>query len=151
MAIMTKGKQAPSSHWYTRDGGRAHSQPKASGPGEGGGVGDQHATTAQITLHAISAAAGVFPGDPNPPHNVAQVFFMAIPSCCARTSVWDAAGGYYADVIVDVSDVVERKLAALNCIKSQAYDGAYARKCTEVAESVFDVIAENPQEEHVAQ
>ena len=112
-----------------------------SWPGEGGGYGDQHATTAQITLHAISAAAGVFPGDPNPPHNVAQVFFMAIPSCCARTSVWDAAGGYYADVIVDVSDVVERKLAALNCIKSQAYDGAYARKCTEVAESVFGFFA----------
>ena len=116
-----------------------------SWPGEGGGYADQHAITAQITLHAINAAGGVFPGDPNPPIHVAQVFFMAIPSCCARTSVFDSAGGYYADVIVDVSDVVERKLAALNCMKSQAYDGVYARKCVEVAEAVLGVFAPGGQ------
>ena len=112
-----------------------------SWPGESAGWADQHATTAQITLNALGAAGGVAAGDPNPPHHVAQVFFMAIPGCVARTRVFDGQGGYHADVIVDVSDVADRKLAALNCMRSQGYDGLYARKCMEVAESVFGFFA----------
>lgn len=34
MAILTKGKQTPASHWYTREGQPAHAQPKAGGAGE---------------------------------------------------------------------------------------------------------------------
>ena len=34
MAILTKGKQIASSHWYTRDGQPAHAQPRARGDGE---------------------------------------------------------------------------------------------------------------------
>lgn len=116
-----------------------------SWPGESGGYANQHATTAQIALNAIGAAGGVAPGDSNPPHHVAQVFFMAIPACAARTTVFDSQGGYYADVIVDVSDVVDRKLQALNCMRSQAYDGPYARKCIEVAEALFGFFAPGGQ------
>ncbi len=104
-----------------------------SWPGESAGWADQHATTAQIALTALGAAGGVALGDPNPPHHVAQVFFMAIPACVARTRVFDGQGGYHADVIVDVSDVADRKLAALNCMRSQGYDGPDARNCLEVA------------------
>ena len=34
MAILTKGKQMPASHWYTRDGQPAHAQPRAGGAGD---------------------------------------------------------------------------------------------------------------------
>ena len=43
---------------------------------EGDGLTNAHAIAGQITLHAISHAGSVDPGDRNTPHKVAQVFFF---------------------------------------------------------------------------
>ncbi|MSP13007.1 MAG: hypothetical protein EXR62_08615 [Chloroflexi bacterium] len=110
-------------------------------PGEWGGYADQHAITAQIALNALQAAGGVYPGDPNPPHRTTQVFFMATPSCLARTHVFSNQAGYYADVIVDISDVIDLKIRALDCLRSQSYNGAYARKRVESVDGSLGLFA----------
>jgi LmbE family N-acetylglucosaminyl deacetylase len=106
-------------------------------PQEGDGFTNQHAVTGQITLHAIQLAASVDPGDRNPPHRVAQVFFFGGGGAHVRKWLWDARGGYYNDVFVDTTDVIEKKLAALDCLVSQGYGGAYARKRIEASDGAF--------------
>ena len=51
--------------------------------------------------------------------------------------LWDAEGGYYNDVFIDITDVVEKKLAAMDCLVSQGYGGAYARKRIETSDGAF--------------
>ena len=51
-----------------------------------------------------------------------------------RNDALTAAVPSFADVIVDVTDVVELKVKALDQIRSQGYRGAYARKRTETIE-----------------
>ena len=53
--------------------------------------------------------------------------------------VWDSEGGYYNDVFIDITDVVEKKLAALDCLVSQGYGGAYARKRIEASDGAFGI------------
>lgn len=103
-------------------------------PLDNGGVAEHHAITGQLTLNGIGAAGSVWPGDPNPPHRVAQVFFMAIPSGMFRPTC--LAGGVYCfpDVYVDISDVIELKIRALDKLVSQQYAGAYARKRVEAVD-----------------
>jgi len=113
----------------------------------GRGFGDQHATTAQITLHAISAAAGVFPAT-RTRRTTSRRSSSCDPLVLRANQRLSRRGGYYADVIIDVSDVVERKLAALNCIKSQAYDGAYAQSALRSPKSVLG--ASSPPAAHTA-
>ena len=52
-------------------------------------------------------------------------------------SVWDSEGGYYNDVFIDITDVVDKKLASLDCLESQGYGGAYARKRIETSDGAF--------------
>ena len=80
-------------------------------PGEGNGIIESHAIAGQITLHAVQFAGSVDTGDRNPPHRVGQVFFF---------------GGN--EVFIDITDVVDKKLAVLDCLVSQGYAGDYARK-----------------------
>ena len=51
--------------------------------------------------------------------------------------VWQSEGGYYNDVFIDITDVVDKKLAALDCLVSQGYGGAYARKRIETSDGAF--------------
>ena len=44
---------------------------------------------------------------------------------------------YYNDVFIDITDVVEKKLAAMDCLVSQGYGGAYARKRIETSDGAF--------------
>ena len=106
-------------------------------PREGDAFCSPHPITGQITLHAIQFAGSVDPGDRNPPHSVAQVFFFGSSAARCRGDVWDAEGGYYSDVFVDISDVIDKKLAALDCLVSQGYSGAYARKRIEAVDGSF--------------
>ena len=48
-------------------------------------------------------------------------------------------GGDYLeyDVFIDITDVIEKKLAALDCLVSQGYAGAYARKRLEASDGAF--------------
>lgn len=106
-------------------------------PREGEAFTNPHAVAGQIVLYATQLAGSVDPGDRNPPHRVAQVFFFGTGAAGVRRNLWDAGGSYYNDVFVDISDVVERKLAALDCLVSQGYGGAYARKRIETSDGAF--------------
>ena len=91
-------------------------------PNELGEYGNHHAMTAQLVLNGIGAAHGVGMGDPNPPHRVAQVFFtthaLVMPS-----NVMSGPLHWYPDLIVDITDVVEDKVRALDAMRSQQYGG----------------------------
>ena len=79
-------------------------------PNELGEYGNHHAMTAQLVLNGIGAAHGVGMGDPNPPHRVAQVFF----TCTALVMPSNTLAGqlhWYPDLVVDITDVVEAKVA----------------------------------------
>ena len=106
-------------------------------PKEGDGLTNAHATAGQIVMHAIGLANSVDPGDRNPPHRVAQVFYFGGGGARIPRQVWDSEGGYYNDVFIDITDVVEKKLAALDCLVSQGYGGAYARKRIETSDGAF--------------
>ena len=106
-------------------------------PWEGDGLTSQHAVTGQIVMHGIQFANAVDPGDTNPPHRVAQVFFFGQGAAHVRKSLWDARGGHYCDVFIDTTDVIEKKLQAMDCLVSQGYAGEYARKRLEITDGAF--------------
>ena len=51
---------------------------------------------------------------------------------------WAAFRGIYNDVLIEITDVVEKNLAALDCLVSQGYGGDYARKRIETSDGSFD-------------
>ena len=106
-------------------------------PYEGSAVGNPHASAGQIVMHALTAAAGVDPEDRNPPVRVAQVFFFGQGAAHTRNGLWDARGGYTNDVFIDITDVIDRKFEAMECLVSQGYNGAYNRKRTENGDGAF--------------
>ncbi|MFA6111680.1 MAG: PIG-L deacetylase family protein [Candidatus Latescibacterota bacterium] len=106
-------------------------------PLEGDGLVRSHAVAGQIVLHALQYAASVDPGDRNPPHRAAQVFFFGQGAATVRAGLWDARGGYTNDVFVDITDVIDKKFAAMECLVSQGYAGAYNRKRTETSDGAF--------------
>lgn len=106
-------------------------------PYEGSAVGNPHAAAGQIVMHALSAAAGVDPGDRHPPVRVGQVFFFGQGAASVRNGLWDARGGYTNDLFIDITDVMDRKFAAMECLVSQGYNGAYNRKRTENGDGAF--------------
>jgi 4-oxalomesaconate hydratase len=106
-------------------------------PRERDAFSNPHAIAGQIVLYALQLAAAVDPGDRNPPHKVAQVFFFGTGAAHVRRNVWDSEGGYYNDVFIDIEDVVDKKLAAMDCLASQGYAGAYARKRMETSDGAF--------------
>lgn len=106
-------------------------------PKEGHAFTNPHAIAGQIAMYAIQLAGSVDPGDRNPPHKVAQVFFFGTGAAALPKNVWEAEGGYYNDVFIDITDVVDKKLAALDALVSQGYGGAYARKRIETSDGAF--------------
>jgi len=106
-------------------------------PDEGGGIWNPHAVTGQIVMLAIGLASSVDPGDQRPPHHIAQVFYWGCGAASLPRNVWEARGGYYNDVFIDITDVVDKKLAALDALVSQGYGGAYARKRIETSDGAF--------------
>ena len=106
-----------------------------------------HATAGQIVLNAVGLAAGVDPGDTASPHRVAQIFYFGTGGAPLPHNVWNAQGGYYNEVFIDITDVVEQKLAALDCLVSQGYGGAYARKRIETSDGSFGMSGHVPYAE----
>ena len=99
-------------------------------PHELGGFGIHHAVTAQLVLEGMSAARAVGADDPNPPHQVAQVFFTLAALQFPVVKLANLVG-WAPDVVVDITDVAERKVRALDALRSQQYGGDYARKTVE--------------------
>ena len=108
-------------------------------PKENDALTNPHAIAGQIVMHAISLAGSVDPGDRNPPHRVASVYFFGTGAAAVPGNVWRSEGGFYNDVFIDITDVVDKKLAALDCLVSQGYSGAYARKRIETSDGAFGV------------
>lgn len=106
-------------------------------PREGDGLTNPHAIAGQIVVHALALAASVDPGDRNPPHRVMRTFFFGAGAAGLRTRMWDAEGGVYNNVFIDITDVIEKKLAAMDCLASQGYAGAYVRKRIETSDGAF--------------
>ena len=106
-------------------------------PKEGDGLTNPHAIAGQIVTRAIGLAASVDPGDQTPPHRIAQVFYFGIGAARIPRDVWDSEGGYYNDVFINITDVIDKKLASLNFLVSQGYGGAYARKLLETSDGAF--------------
>ena len=75
-------------------------------PREADGITNAHAVAGQIVMHAIRVAANVDPEDSNPPVRVARVFYFGAGAARLRSNLWDADGGYYNDVFIDISDVI---------------------------------------------
>lgn len=100
-------------------------------PMEEGGVASHHGNTGKITLYAIQSAANVWPDDPNPGWRVAQVFFMAPNVASWQLCYLSSHSNAYCDYFVDISDVIQEKVKALDCMRSQQYDGNVARKSIE--------------------
>lgn len=106
-------------------------------PKEDGDVGSAHATAGHITMLAINLASGVDVGDENPPHKVAQVYYFGDGAAGVRHNVFKSEGGYYNDIFIDISDVIELKFQALDQLESQGYAGDYARKRIETCDGAF--------------
>ncbi len=102
-----------------------------------GGVWNPHAAAGQIVMMAVGFAGSVDPGDRNKPHRVAQIFYWGCGAASIPNKVWDAMGSHYNDVFIDITDVVEKKLAALDSLVSQGYGGKYARKRIEASDGAF--------------
>ena len=77
------------------------------------------------------------PATPTRPTRAAQVFYFGIGAASTRHGLWDQTGGFACDVFVDITDVAEKKLAALDALVSQGYGGAYARKRIETSDGAF--------------
>jgi hypothetical protein len=108
-------------------------------PHELGGFGMHHAVTGQLVLEGIAAAGGVGRGDPNTPHRVAQVFFTTY-ALAAPLNALSSVATAYPDVIVDVTDVIEAKVRALDALRSQQYGGDFARKSVEISAGLVGMI-----------
>jgi len=108
-------------------------------PFDSNGLADDHATTGQITMHAVKAAAGIHPGDRNPPHRVAQVFFRGIPSALMSRQVLASQPRVFCEVYIDISDVIDRKVKAIDQLSSQDYTGPVTRKMLETYDGMLGV------------
>jgi LmbE family N-acetylglucosaminyl deacetylase len=106
-------------------------------PWEQGGTPTTHTVCASMTLSAIDAAATLLHGSTAPPHRVAQIFFMGVMPACADLDVLAAGSTVWCDVYVDITDVIERKVAALDKMQTQQYAGVYARKRIEAVDGHF--------------
>ena len=59
----------------------------------------------------------------------AQTFFMTMNG---QTTQLTTEGARHGNVLIDIASVVERKVRAMDCLRSQYYPGDLARKCVEV-------------------
>ena len=46
------------------------------------------------------------------------MFYFGIGAAKIPRDVWDSEGGYYNDVCIDITDVIDKKLASLNFLVS---------------------------------
>jgi hypothetical protein len=88
-------------------------------------------------MHAVKAAGGIHPGDRNPPHPVAQVFFRGIPSAMMSRDVLSSQPRVYCDVYIDISAVIDRKVKAIDRLSSQDYTGPVTRKMLETYDGML--------------
>ena len=97
-------------------------------PYEIAGLG-MHATIGQATFYAWQLAHGAGRGR-QVIHPVPSLYFMS-PTIYNGINSLEYAGTSRTDLYIDITDVIEKKVQAMDYIASQHYGGAYARKCAE--------------------
>lgn len=106
-------------------------------PRTNGNTMDHHGNTGKIAVAAVMLAGTVDFEDQNPAWRVADMAFMLNPGDVmvfeALNNGTQAAPNYF----VDVTDVAELKVKALDIMRSQQYDGNYARKNVETWSGCF--------------
>ena len=92
-----------------------------------------HASVGRAVMYARRACegSGRLPGKP---HLVPVVYFMNPMAYANHNSLNQGVGFFRSDVYVDISDVIEKKISAMDCIESQYYAGLYARKAAEIGD-----------------
>ncbi len=85
-------------------------------------------------------------GDDQEPHGAATVYFMN-PTQGVHGNAFAMALHGHIDLFVDISDVIDKKVRALDCIRSQHYHGMYARKRAETSDGYYGVTAGVPYAE----
>ena len=101
-------------------------------PRQSGGIANHHAITGQIALLAACAASGVNFKDRHPACRIWQTFYMLCPADTSSFDRLSADNLAHTDYYVDVTDVIDLKVKALNAMKSQKYD--YAQHAKVMAE-----------------
>jgi LmbE family N-acetylglucosaminyl deacetylase len=98
-----------------------------------------HTIATMTALAAIDRAATYLKNlDGRDEVNIRQVFFTGLPSIAS-----DALSNYGVrnDLLIDITPVVGRKIAAMDCFASQGYDGPFARKVVESNNGEFGRLA----------
>ncbi|MBQ4036599.1 MAG: PIG-L family deacetylase [Clostridia bacterium] len=99
---------------------------------------NHHAVTGQIALSAVTAASSVNFEDSNPACVVGQIFFMLCPADVSSYTYTGDKQTAHIMYEVDVTDVVDLKVRAINTMKSQKYNTrGYAHKTTEAWNGQF--------------
>lgn len=106
-------------------------------PQSDGNVTNHHGNAAKIALDGAALAGTVDFDDPNPAWRTPQFAFMINPSDGMAFTALSGHSQAVANYFVDVTDVVEQKVRALDMMKSQQYGGQYARKSVESWNGVF--------------
>ena len=103
-------------------------------PFESGGF-KMHGTIGQCTLYAWQLAAGSGRGRQER-HPVPVIYFMN-PTAYVGNNSLEYAGTSRTDLYVDITDVIEKKVLALDQISTQFYGGPYARKRSETSDGAY--------------
>ena len=102
-------------------------------PLQEGGLLTTHPIVGQIAMLGYEAAGARWTRDESlPPHSISQVFFIG----AVNGKPWSTSHIYHPEcqIFVDITDVIERKVKALDHLVSQRYHADYARKRAEVAD-----------------
>jgi LmbE family N-acetylglucosaminyl deacetylase len=91
-----------------------------------------HATTGQATIYAYQQAMGAGRGRKQT-HTASKIFFMNPMGYMGHNTLGYASTAHVTH-IVDITDVIEKKVKAMDLISSQYYGGAYSRKCHEICD-----------------
>ena len=88
-----------------------------------------HTTATQMALAGLGRASIFLKNlDGRPEFTIKQVFFTSLPVFGADVL---STNHVRNDCFIDITPVVERKIAAMDCFESQGYDGLFARKLLE--------------------
>ena len=103
-------------------------------PFESGGF-KMHGTAGQCALYAWQLAQGAGRGQQER-HPIPCIYFMN-PTAYIGNNSLEYAGTARVDLYIDITDVIDKKVEALDQISSQYYGGAYARKRAETADGSY--------------
>ncbi len=104
-----------------------------------------HATVGRATMFAFRKAATSGHGKSQRSHRVPSIYFMN-PMAYVGVSLSNAFAAHI-DVYVDISDVIDKKVQAMDRISSQYYGGSYARKRAESLDGHWGSHAQVPYAE----